>query len=169
MTNDEDVIYVNEIPFDERIPIEQLKGPAKRWFKRKYITRDKDGNPEPLIKRNQGTGKDIAITGAGIGKAISVARNADVIYAMAALPEMIERMKYRRTLPPNTDENGNQEDKNLLSVEIYVLSVCVRGTPYGVKLFVKERVEGGERTRRISKLSYYTHKFIDEEDEDYGD
>ena len=146
-----------------------MKGLAKKWFKKKYITRDKDGNPAPLIKRNWGTGKDIAITGAGIAKAISVARNIDVIYAMDALPEMIEKMKYRRSLSPNTDEDGNQEDKNLLSVEIYVLNVRVRGTSYKVKFYVKERVEGGERTRRIEKLFCYTHKFIDEEDEDYED
>ena len=167
MTNNEDVICVDVIPFDERIPIEQLKGLAKKWFKKKYITHDKDGNPVPLTKRNCGTGKDIEITGSGIGKAISVARNADVIYSMEALPEMIERMKYKRSLPPKTDENGNPLDKTLRSVDIYLLNVRVRGTMYKAKFYVKERVEGGEKTRRIEKLSYYTHKFIDEEDEDY--
>ena len=160
MTNNEDVICVDVVPFDERIPIEQLKGLAKKWFKTKYITRDKDGRIRSLTIRNWDTDKDIEITGEGIGHAISVARNIDVIYAMDALPEMIERMKYSHSLPPKEIEDGKKPDRNFLGVEIYHTHVRVRGTLYNAELVVKVREWGGKKTRKITKLSYYNHKFM---------
>ena len=36
MTNDESIVRVDTIPFDERIPLEQFRKPAKQWFREKY-------------------------------------------------------------------------------------------------------------------------------------
>ena len=151
-SGDDDIIRVENIPFDENIPLGQLKGIAKKWFKEKY---------RGTKRANQGTGRIIEVKGSGIGHTISHARNIDVIYSLEALPEMIERMKFLHAEPPRDSEDGKPLDNKFLGVEIYQARVLVRGTLYVAEFVVKIwEIVGGE----VGKVGdvrfyYYNHKF----------
>jgi len=153
MASSDDIIRVVDIPFDEHIPIEQLRGPAKKWFREKYRTHDEITNRE--------TGRKIDIRGGGIGHTISNTRSVDVVYSMDVLPEMIERMTYVGSSPPHPPEEGKPIPENFLGVELYRVQVQVREKLYTAEFVVK--IERKEKTEvgKIGKvrLYYYNHKF----------
>jgi len=157
MMSDKDVVRVDEAPFDERIPIEQLKGPAKKWFKKKY--KDKNNTYKKIVNTN--TGNTIEISGKGIAHTISRADNIDVIYSMDVLPEMIERMEYAGHFPPNTPKDGKPVPTNFLGVEKYHTQVQVRGKLYTAEFVIKMERMGKQEIGKVGKvrLYHYNHTF----------
>jgi len=108
MASNEDVIRVDEIPFDENVPLKQLYGPAKKWARRQF-------QGKSFV--NKDTGQSIEITGGGIDHAIATAKNPDVIRSMAVLPDMIERAKFIRREPPKPPQEGQHPEQRLAAVE----------------------------------------------------
>jgi len=148
-SEEDDIIRVERIPFDENIPLGKLKGIAKKWFKEKY-------RGKSFI--NRGTGREIEISGKGIGHTISETYNIDVVYSMAALPEMIERMKFVGTDLPKQLMNGEAVPQNFLGVERYRARVQVREKVYEAHFVIKVERVGGKKVARMVRLYYYNHR-----------
>jgi len=47
MTSNEDVIHVDELPFDESTPLKELYGPAKKWARSQF-------QGKPFVNRDTG-------------------------------------------------------------------------------------------------------------------
>ena len=74
MANNEYVIRVDDFPFGENIPLNQLYGPAKKWARSRF---------QGKAFVNKDSGQTIEVTGSGIDHAIATAKNPDVIHSMA--------------------------------------------------------------------------------------
>ena len=145
MTSREYITRVNKIPFDERVPIEQLRKPAKQWFKEKY----KHNNQFV----NEDTGQTIEISGNGIAHTIRDARDVFTIYSLDVLPEMIARMKQiSHEDPKKKDDQGNP-----IRIERYETKVDVQGKAYTAHFVIKVFEIGGKNVRKMERLRYYNH------------
>jgi len=145
MADNETIVRVDNIPFDERIPLEQLRKPAKQWFKEKYKHNNKFVNED--------TGQTIEVSGNGIAHTIRDAREVSTIYSLDVLPEMIARMK--RVGIENPKEKADQE--TVLRVERYETNVHVSGNVYTAHFVVKVFDIGGKKVRKMESLRYYNH------------
>ena len=148
MTSNEDVIRVDEISFDEGIPLKQLYKPAKKWARSRL-------QGKKVV--NGDTGRTIEITGNGIDHTISSAYNLDVIHSMAVLPEMIERSKFVRSEPPHPPKEGKMPEQNLLAVERYETKVQIREKLYTAELIVKVEKRNDRKVGRVDLVRLYYH------------
>ncbi|MCL2701325.1 MAG: hypothetical protein FWE88_06490 [Phycisphaerae bacterium] len=148
MTNNEDAIRVDVIPFDENVPLKQLYGPAKKWARSQF-------QGKTFI--NKDTGQPIEITGKGIDHTVSVARNPDVIHSLSVLPEMIERATCISSEPPRPPKEGKRKEQDLVAVEIFETKVRIREKLYTAELVVKVEEKNNRRIGMVSNVRLYYH------------
>jgi hypothetical protein len=155
VTSNEDIISVDETPFDD-VPESQRPNAAKKWafvhLKGKTFT-------------NKSTGRQINITANGIGHTVYEVRNREAFYLLPVLPDMIERATHQRTDPPKTTTDGEQVEKDLLAFEIYEIRVKFRGKMYSVSISVKRKKGGTEGRREIEGFRVYRNYYFHETEE----
>jgi len=152
MTNNEDIICVDETPFDD-VPENQRPKAAKKWAKAQY----KDA--EPVTNKN--TGRKIKITGGGIGHTVYNTRHPHAFYLLSVLPEIIERAEFICSEEPKLTEDWRKPEPDLMEVERYGTKARLRGKLYDVELTVKVKKgnEGGDRELDSVGMyrNYYGH------------
>ena len=114
MTNNEDVIRVDEIPFDENISPNQLYKTAKKWARSQF-------QGKTFVNKN--TRRPIEVTGNGIDHTIATSYNPDAVRSMAVLPDIIERAKFIRSESPKPPKKGKRPEQHLVAVERYEINV----------------------------------------------
>ncbi|MCL2700372.1 MAG: hypothetical protein FWE88_01610 [Phycisphaerae bacterium] len=149
MENNEDIVRVGKIPFDEHLSIGQLRKLAKQWFKEKYKHNNKFVNED--------TGQTIEVSGSGIGHTIREAQDVLTIYSLDVLPEMIARMKWKGFEQPKERKDGKPNPENFLGIERYETRVQVRGNTYTAYFVVKVEEIGGKKVGKMERLYYYNH------------
>jgi len=148
MTGNDDIICVDETPFDENVPPKQLYKTAKKWAREQF---------QGKTFENKSTGRKIEITGNGIKHAIAKAFNPDVAHSMAVLPEMIERAEFIREEPPKPPQEGKSPEQYLVAVERYETKVRIRGKLYTAELIVKVKNDGSNEIGHVADMRFYYH------------
>ena len=153
------VVVIEKHPFDESMSNSELRKIAKSWAKRKYNTPaptpENPRNTKPMVRKNIEKNHDIEIESGGIGKTVRESRDVLTLYSLAALPEMIEHMKFVGSEPPS--EKWKKREPRALRAERYEVKVKIGENTYAAHFLIRVRKRGMKEVSTMEKFGYYNH------------
>jgi len=151
------VVHLIKHPFDEGIPLGELRKIVRKWARAKFgVPNPKDPKrPKPMLQQNRDKKQIIEVDGGGIGHTVHDSRNVFTLYSLAALPEMIEWMKFDQEESPS--EEWQRKNRQALMVERYKVNVKIGKNTYTAYFVIRVETVGGRRTAKMQKFGYYNH------------
>ena len=151
------VVYLQKHPFDESIPLGELRKIARSWAKNRYKVPNpkKPGSTIPTTQKNLDKRHDIEISPGGIGHTVRDAEDVFTLYSLSALPQMIEHMKCVGIEPPS--EEWKKKEPRALRAERYEAKVKISENAFTAHFLVRVSKKGLKETAQMAKFGYYNH------------
>ena len=151
------VVHLIKHPFDESIPLGELRKIARSWAKNRYKVPNpkKPGSTIPTTQKNLDKRHDIEISPGGIGHTVRDAEDVFTLYSLSALPQMIEHMKRVGIEPPS--EEWKMKEPRALRAERYEVKVKIGENTYMAHFLIRVSKKGVKQTARMKKVEYYNH------------
>ena len=135
----------------EGLSFDQLWHIAKQYARDNFVGKDKDGNTREFVITSNGYKVRIPMT--GIKHTLEFAKTIDDIYAVIALPQLLERSIR------GEDGISYSVRPSIDHVETYYASLKIGKKEYVAEMIILVE-KGSEKNRKLSNLRFFHHQRI---------